>query len=446
MPLSDAQARQILDAALAAARRVDAGAESVVTLHGGRQGHTRFGRNEITTAGEVDEVTVTIAIQRARRRAAASTNQTDPASLRATAEAAGRMVQLAPEDPEVLPVLGPQRYAKVEAHDPAVARLSPADRSAAVAQVIALAESAGLQVAGFLGHSETVLAVATSAGLRALHRETRLSFSVTARTPDGTGSGRAAAISHALRDVDPVALGRKAVERAQRSRRPARLEPGRYTVVLEEEAVGDLLAFLTMSLDARSADEGRSFFTRAGGGNRLGERLFPEHITLRADPSNRQTPAAPFDAEGLPLAPLVIIERGVLRTLLYSRFWAQRQGRQPTGEPRVYHLLGGTATPSDLIAGVRRGVLISRLWYLRWLEPQSLLVTGLTRDGVFLIEDGQIAGPVNNFRFNDSPVNMLRNADALSRDTLRTEGTAGHLRVPALRTHDFHLSSISEAI
>ncbi|HLL53994.1 MAG TPA: metallopeptidase TldD-related protein, partial [Myxococcaceae bacterium] len=236
-----------------------------------------------------------------------------------------------------------------------------------------------------------------------------------------------------------------AADKAVLSSHPRRLEPGRYTVVLEPAAVGELLAFLTNSLGARPADEGRSFFARKGG-TRLGEKLFADGITLRSDPTSPALPSAPFDREGHRLEPITWVENGKLSALAYSRFWAAKQGKVPTGHHTSYLLEGGDATREGLLTGVKRGVLITRFWYTRWVDPQSMLITGLTRDGVFLIEDGKLAGPVNNFRFNESPVTMLANADALTKETVRVPGGQSPLRVPALRTHGFNLASVSDAI
>ncbi|HWU88616.1 MAG TPA: metallopeptidase TldD-related protein, partial [Kofleriaceae bacterium] len=196
------------------------------------------------------------------------------------------------------------------------------------------------------------------------------------------------------------------------------------------------------SLGARRADEGRSFFSKPGGGTRIGEKLFPDAITLRSDPTDAQLAVTPFDREALPLQPTTWIEKGELRALAYGRYWAQKQGKPPTGQPEGWILDGGTASRDELVKGVARGVLITRCWYLRWIDQQSILATGLTRDGVFLIENGAVTRPVNNFRFNESPVQMLARCDGLSTAVV----TEGNVRVPALRTHEFNLASISEAV
>jgi len=214
-------------------------------------------------------------------------------------------------------------------------------------------------------------------------------------------------------------------------------------VVLEPAAVAELTGFLLWALNARSADEGRSFFAKPGGGNRIGETIFGPSVTLRSDPTDVALEAMPFDGEGLPSPAVSWIDKGKLTGLVYSRYWAHKQGKVATGRPQGWQLLGGTTPRADLLKGVKRGVLITRFWYTRWVDPQSVLITGLTRDGVFLIENGEIVAPVNNFRFNESPVTMLKNVEAMSAAEVSPDGG---MRAPALRTSEFNLASISEAV
>jgi predicted Zn-dependent protease len=357
------------------------------------------------------------------------------------------MARLSPENPEAMPPLGKQTYVRVKgANDPATAKLTAANRKHAVGDAIAAGKAAKLTIAGYYEHGVELIARATTEGLWAAHEATSCRLSCTARTQDGTGSGWAGVSSNKVADVDAAALAKIAVDKAARSANPKKLDPGRYTVVLEPAAVASLLAFLTGALGARRADEHRSFFAKPGGGTRVGEKLFPSTITLRSDPADAAVGGMPFDGEGFALQPTRWIDKGVLSALTYTRFWATKQNQKPTGSPSGWTLDDGTESREDLIKGVKRGVLVTRFWYLRGVDPQSLLATGLTRDGTFLIENGEITTPVNNFRFNESPVHMLAKCDGLAPAWIPGGTEGGGTRVPTLRTHEFNLASISEAV
>ena len=214
--------------------------------------------------------------------------------------------------------------------------------------------------------------------------------------------------------------------------------------MLEPQAVNDLIPLLAGALNARTADEGRSPFSRPGGGTRVGEKVVDERVTLYSDPSDPQLLGQPFDNEGLPVRRIVWIEKGILRNLAYSRFWAQKQGRQPTG-PAVaggLALTGGAGTTEELIAGCERGILVTHFFYIRSLEPRTVLNTGLTRDGTFLIEKGKITRALKNFRWNESPLLMLNRLD----DIGRPEPTAPGRLMPPLRISRFDFTSSSDAV
>ncbi len=218
--------------------------------------------------------------------------------------------------------------------------------------------------------------------------------------------------------------------------------------MLEPAAVADLLSFLLDALDARAADQGRSFFSGAHG-NRVGETLFDPRVVLRSDPLDPATPGCPWDGDGLPLDPVTWIDRGTLTSLYYARYWARKTGRKPTGAHATFSLSSatpGAATPAALTLGVHRGLLVTRFWYTRWLDPKQLLVTGLTRDGVFLIEDGRVGRPVNNFRFNDSPAKMLARLVGMSAQTFRAPVGGSIVRVPVVACDDFEMASVSDAV
>lgn len=448
--LNEAQARRILERVnrLVRARK----GEGIGVLSTWRRGNARFAVNEITSSADVDGTQLAVTAQFGQRSSTATTNQLDDRAIEAVVARAVSMAKISPENPEELPPLGRQAYLPVKnARDAGTVALSPEARAKSVAAALAAASSgaaARIAIAGFYQHANTMWAVSTTQGAWAHHAFTTAKFTCTARTADGTGSGWAGVGSNRVGDLEHAELAKIAVDKAVRSMKPTRLEPGRYTVVLEPAAVIDLLAFLGRAFDARRADEGRSFFSKKGGGTRLGEKLFPDSITLRTAPTDPQLSASPFDGEGLPRAAATWIDKGTVRALAYNRFWAKKQGKPATSTPDGWILDGGTTPRAELIKGVQRGVLITRFWYLRALDPQTLLVTGLTRDGVFLIENGAVTRPVNNFRFNESPVQMLNRCDALSPTALVDAAGQGqsNARIPALRTHEFNLASISEAV
>jgi predicted Zn-dependent protease len=437
----------VLELALATAKRLAPSGAALVQLESRRDANLRFARNEVTSSGDVDETTLSVEITLGKRHASSGTNQVDQASIEAAVNRAIGLAQVAPEDPEVMPPLGPQRYQQTApAFDAPTASLDATARAKMAREAMQLKPGDGLQMAGFLEHSAGRRLLGSSLGLRAGYQRTLATLSVTARMADGTGSGWAAGASHRAGGVDPGKVGAVARDKALKSARPTRLDPGRYTVVLEPAAVAELLGFMVFAMDARSADEGRSFFSRPGGGNRIGETIFGPNITLSSPLADPLLPVPPFGPDGLALSPTTWIDQGTVKALAYSRYWAQKQGKAPTEAPGGLLLAGGTATAEDLLKGVKRGVLITRFWYSRPLDPQTLLATGLTRDGVFLIEDGAVSRPVNNFRWNESPIQMLKNADALTRETFQVPGDSVAIRVPALRTHEFNLASVSDAV
>jgi predicted Zn-dependent protease len=423
------------------------GAESIVSVELGRTGHTRFACNEITTAGEVEVSRVRVVLARGGRHAAATHTRTDSRALVELVDRAAEIVAMAPEDPEWLEVLGPRAFAAPgRTFDEATLATSPEVRATAVKKAIAVAEGRGMIGAGSYTTRGSVLALATTAGLLAVHHATAARLTMTVRSGDATGSGWAGADEVAADDVDPIAIADIATDKALRSRQPSRAEPGPWRVILEPACVADLLRFLLEALDTRGADEGRSFFSKRGGGSRVGEKMFADGLTLRCDPFSTMTPAAPFDRQGLPVEPVSYVENGTLRALVTSRFWARKTATRPTAFPSAVHLLGGkTRSIDELVGMTERGLYISRFWYTRWLDPRDMTVTGVTRDGVFLIEDGRVAHPVNNFRFNQSLAAVLANAKAWTQDTSRVPSPETLVRVPALLTDDFHMTSISTA-
>lgn len=436
----DALAERALSAATKAAGR---GAEVRVNVRSLAAANVRFARNAITTSGAGEEIVVELTVKLGLRHAHAAINQADDASLARLAERVVAMARLSPEDPESMPVAGAQEYRPApDSYDAAAAAMPPEARAAVAARACKAGDDAGVHVAGFFERWATTRVVRSSAGAAASHRLTTLSYSTTARTKDGTGSGWGGREAWRAADLDDAAISRTAVDKARASAQPKPLAPGKYTVILEPQAVQEMLEYMLGTMDQRSADEGRSFFA-----NKEGKKIFADMVTLKSDPYSPETPHAPFDHEGMALAPQTWIDRGELKALAVSRYWAKKANKRATGDHSVFHLAGGKAEGIDeLVRTTKRGLLVTRFWYTRMLEPQSVTITGLTRDGVFLVEDGKITRPVQNFRYNESPVKVLRNVDAMTRETYRVVSYGDVFRVPALRTHDFTMASVSAAV
>jgi predicted Zn-dependent protease len=425
--------------------------QTFVSANGGERANLRFARNTATTSGASSAMSVAITASFGKRSGTVTTAQFDDESLQRALRNAEEIAKVSPENPEAMPVLGAQSYTPVKAFFDDAAGASAEWRAASVETAIALSKKRDVVSAGFVETQASMRSVASSKGLFAYDRFTAADYNLTARTPDGSGSGWASKSFNELRLLEPAKLAAAAIDKAASSKAPAAIEPGKYTVVLEPAALADLLVFMIFSANARQADEGRSFFSKKGGGNRVGEQVVGEKVRIYSDPAHALAPTVSFDGQGLPIARNEWIENGVLKDLFYSRFWAEKMGKKPTAGPTNLIMEGGSATMDELIAGTERGMLVTRFWYIRPLDPQTILVTGLTRDGLFLIEKGKVTRAVKNMRWNESPIVALNNLDAMTppERVVSGEGTGGaglSLVCPAARIREFTFSSTSEAV
>ena len=425
--------------------------EILVSVGTSYQGNTRFAANQMSTAGGVTNAQLAVQSAYGPKHAVVTTNDLSDGAIRQAVAQSERLARLAPDDPEAMPALGPQRYASVNAFFERTAALSAGDRAAAAKLALDTSRAAGdLQAAGFIVSGMRADALGNNKGMFAYHHSTSANYTLTVRTADGTGSGWAAADHPDWAQIDARAVSERAVSKARLSRAPVAIEPGRYTVLLEPQAVGDLVQLIGSYADARAADEGRSPFVKQGGGNKVGQKIVDERVTIVSDPSDPQLLSQPFDAEGMPLGRQVLVERGVLKQLFYSRFWAKKQGKTATGFPQSMKMLGGTASVDDMIRSTQRGVLVTRLWYLREVDPRTILYTGLTRDGTFLIENGKITRAVKNLRYNYSPIFLLNTIEAMGhpvRVSASEDGSPGlAVVVPPVKARDFTFTSLSDAV
>jgi len=421
-----------------------------VNVWSGVHGFTRVAINRITTAGETSDVSVRILSVFGKRVASVDTNRLDDTSLRQAVRDAEALARIAPENPEYLPELGEQKYADIDGYYPSTGDLTTEARARAAALGIRAAEAEKFVASSYIDVSAGSQAIATSNGLFGYSSGTGVASTLTIRTQDGTSSGWAGDEGSDWTTIESERIARDAMRKCRDWKGKTSLTPGKYEVVLEPAAVGMLLSRLSGAFDARQADEGRSVFTKRGGGNMVGEKLFDERVTIISNPSEQNAETTPFNNAGQPNSRETWIEKGVLKSLFYSRFWAMKQNISAKTFPSNFIMAGGTASADDMIRSVKRGVLITRFWYIRPLNPRIVSNTGLTRDGTFLIENGKVSRPVTNFRFNQSLTDLLANVEMMGpavRVAAEESGAAGTpVVVPSLLVRDFTLASVSDAI
>jgi len=428
---SENEVQDLLGQVLAMVR----GGEARADYHGGRSLATRFGENAITQNLSTAEESLRLRVSQGRRHGSAITNRLDAGSLRELVRRAEDIAAHAPEDPEAMPVLGPQLYpAALPRCFADVVALTPADLARQVAAAVAPVAARGWHAGGLHTAEIGVRAIATSRGLFAYDRCSSVSFSMTVHGPDGAGA--ASGQANAAADLDPAAIARDALADAVAAQRPRVIPPGDYTVIMAPDAVAELMGYLLWSLDARAAAEGTTPFA-----GQLNKKLFHEGVSLITDILDPEIPGRPFGEEGLPLRRTAWIEQGVLRRLFHHRFWAQHERVEPDAGLHPLTMTGGEGGLADLVAQCSRGLLVKHLWYIRHVDRRELLLTGMTRNGLFLVEDGRIVAPVKNLRFNESPLVFLRNIIAMSRPQ-RVDGD----KFPGILSADFTFTSGTDSV
>jgi predicted Zn-dependent protease len=438
------EALTLCETVLAHARA--AGAEdAAVSAQSTIEAHARIAENRVTTSGQAENVALTATVWVGRRRGAVTGTDTTPAGLQRLADEAVQIARVSPVQREYVPTLGPVTYAAERGFADTTAHVDLSARATALAAALAACRTATITGAGFHNARASATATATANGNRRYMRSSDAGFSLTARSADGTGSGYFAGDHFDLGRLDVPRIAARAVDKAVRSRHPKPIEPGVYPVILEPQAVADLLGFLTGSFDARNADEGRSAYSGKDGRTRVGEALFDPRLNLYSDPMHADVPAPPLTAEGVPATRLSLVKGGVLEQLEYSRFWAQERKREPTPGP-VNYILESTQAPvpmDEMIKGMKRGLVISRFWYVRQIDPRTIMLTGLTRDGLWWVENGEVRYPVRNLRFNQSVLAMLAPGNV---EAIGAPRRLSPFMVPALRLSAFAFTSVSDAI
>ena len=420
--------------------------ECEVSLRGNDGGNIRTALNAVSTAGDISTVSLFVNSVFGKKSGTATINEFDDASLEKVVRRAEELAQLAPANPERMPMLGPQKFEDSIEYNATTAAVTPESRAEMVGKALEVTKAANLQAAGFLENTTRFTAVMNSKGLFAYDKSTDVIFSVTTRDAPGSISGYAARGFTDVTKLDTASATRIASQKALSSKNARAIEPGKYTVILEPVAATYMLENM-FRFDARSAEEGRSFLSKKGGGTRLGEKLMDDKVTIYSDPFNPELPGATWTNEGERQEKTYWIQNGVVKNLSYSRYWAQKKGVPSMPGPSNIIMEGGTTSLEDMIKSTERGILVSRLWYIRLVDPQSLLLTGLTRDGTYYIENGKIMFPVKNFRFNESPVIMLNNVEALGKPerSISVESYRSYL-IPPMKIRDFTFTSLSDAV
>ena len=427
-----------------------------VEFSGGERSATRFANSNITANMVQFDRNVSVTIHLGARSGSASTREFDDASLQEAVAEATKRAEAARDDRDALPLIeGPQDYVPVDAVLPSGVNFGPAERGQMVKQSLDVCQKKNVVGSGYIPKIHQTTCSANSKGLFAYYQYAEASFILTCRTPDGAGSGWAGLTGvKDISRINAVELTEVAADKAIRSQKPRAIEPGRYTAILEPRANARLLSLMMGLFNARTVEGpvGNYFTGSKPGTSKVGERLFSDAFTITSDVGNdilRQTPIGP---DGMAARPITWIEKGVLKNLFYDRTWAGRQKREPTPTSTNMSLVmeGTDTSVEDIIKTTKRGLLVTFFWYIRPVDQPSLLNTGMTRDGLFLIENGEITGPVQNFRWNMSPLVAYNNITAVGRPVPIHTGESydgpGTALVPPVRIEDFFMTSISPAV
>jgi predicted Zn-dependent protease len=427
-----------------------------IEFTGGERSGTRWANSTITTNLIQLDQQLTVTVRYGNKSGTASTRELDDESLRATVEDAQTEAKAARESRNLQPLVkGPQEYLPIEAALPAAVNFGPGERAEMVRKSVAVCDKKGTLGSGYIPKSYLTNVIANSEGLFAYYQYAEAGLILTCRTADGKGSGWAGITG--VKDIgliDPVHLSEIASDKAVKSQKPRALEPGRYTTILESRPAARFISLMLGIFNARTVETGPRSYLSGGepGSSKLGQKVFSDNVTITSDIGNsilRQTPIGP---DGLAARPTTWVEKGVLKNLFYDRQYAARQKKDPTPtSPNMSLVMEGTdLSLEQMIKSTRRGLLVTFFWYIRPVDPATLLNTGMTRDGLFLIENGEIAGPVQNFRWNMSPIVGFNNVTAVGQSQPIRTGESydgpGTALVPAVRIEDFYMTSVSPAV
>ena len=415
------------------------GDHTLVALHDQHSGTTRFANNQIVQNVDTRRGSLSVTVAFGRRHGTAGTTDFTAGAVQEMVTRATQIAHLSPDDPEYLPPVEPQSYLTPPTTRTGTAAAGPARRLEYTNEAIGQCRMENLGAAGIVSSSIATVGVAASTGLFAHEERTDARFSLTAQAGEATGWGAAAhrSIDH-LRVQDRTLT---AIDKAKRGLEVRELPPGCYTVILEPAAVAGLWSSLLWMLDAKSYEKGTSAFS-----GKLGRLIVDKRLTLRNLPAHEDLLGVGFTADGLPTMASDWISDGVLTQLAYDRFTAKGRGIDKIPTLDAPCLSGsGLSLPSlqELIKSTERAILVTNFWYIRTVNPTDLTLTGMTRDGTFLVEKGAIVSAVKNFRFHESSLRAFNRIEALTKPAEAITSETGKFLVPAMTLSDFNFSSVT---
>lgn len=408
---------------------------------------SRFANNSMTQNQAPDAAQISLRLLKGGKQVRMSSDDLSLASAKKLVDDALIALKYLDKDPELLSLPRPAKgsQSKLNSYDRKTHELSAADRAAMVKRIIEIARKSNLSAAGIVETGANFCAIGNSEGLTAMHKESHAACSITMNKDGSTGWAKSDQVK-AL-DLESESMAERAAQKALRNCDPIDLAPGKYRVILEPSAVLDLISFLSWDFAATSHIDKLSCFL-----GQLGKKVFGDNISISDDCRHPLQKGAPFDGEGLSRQPVKLIENGVLKNLVCGRRAAKKLGLKPTGHglaepnsegefPQNLVLQGGSSSLSEMIASQERAILLTRVWYIREVDPAKKIVTGMTRDGTFLVENGKLGSAVKNLRFNQSLVEMLNNVMALG-PAQRAAGEEGLPSVVApMLVDNFNFSS-----
>ncbi len=427
-----------------------------VDFSGGERSATRFANSNITANIVQFDQSLTLTIYNGTRSGSSTTREFDDDALKELVEDAQKKAAAAREVPDAMPLIaGPQDYVAVDAALPSMVNFGPAERGRMVRQSLDVCQKKGVIGSGYIPKTYLTTCNANSKGLFAYFQSAEAGFILTCRTNAGDGSGWAGITgAREVSQIDATQLSEVAADKATRSVKPRAIEPGRYTVILEPRANARFLSLMMGLFNARTAEGpvGNYFSAKPPGTTKVGEKLFSDQVTIKSDIGNSILRQTPIGTDGMAAKPVSWVEKGVLKNLFYDRTWAKRQSKEPTAASTNMSLTmeGSDTTMEQMIKSTKRGLIVTFFWYIRPVDQPTLLNTGMTRDGLFLIENGEVVGPVQNFRWNMSPLVGYNNVTAVGKAVPIHTGESydgpGTALVPPVRIEDFYMTSVSPAV